>query len=33
MPEHALETHEPSYVTRAASPFFIPVVHNPLGIV
>jgi hypothetical protein len=31
--EHALETREPTYVPRAAKPFFIPVVHNPLGAV
>jgi hypothetical protein len=30
MHEHALETREPSYMTRAAKTFFIPVVHSPL---
>jgi hypothetical protein len=30
MYERALETREPSCVPRAAKPFFIPVVHNPL---
>jgi hypothetical protein len=29
--ERALETCKPSCVPRAARPFFIPVVHNPLG--
>jgi hypothetical protein len=29
MHERALETREPSYVPRAAKPFFIPVVHSP----
>jgi hypothetical protein len=29
MHEHALETREPSYVPRAAKPFFIPMVHGP----
>jgi hypothetical protein len=29
--ERALETCETSCVTRAAKPFFIPVVHSPLG--
>jgi hypothetical protein len=33
MHEHALETREPSYVPRAAKPFFIPVVHSPPGAV
>jgi hypothetical protein len=33
MHEHALETHEPSCVTRAAKPFFISVVHCPSGAV
>jgi hypothetical protein len=28
-----LETYEPSCVPRAANPFFIPVVHNLLGVV
>jgi hypothetical protein len=28
-----LETREPSYVLRAAKPFFISTVHNPLGAV
>jgi hypothetical protein len=28
--DRALDTCEPSYVSGAASPFFIPVVHNPL---
>jgi hypothetical protein len=31
--ERALETCEPSCVSRVATPFFIPVVHNPLGAV
>jgi hypothetical protein len=31
--DHALDTCEPSCVPRAARPFFIPVVHNPLGAV
>jgi hypothetical protein len=31
MRERTLETHEPSYVPSTAKPFFIPVVHNPLG--
>jgi hypothetical protein len=31
MCEHASETHEHSYMSRAAKPFFIPVVHSPLG--
>jgi hypothetical protein len=31
--EHALETREPSYVPRAAKPFFIPVIHSPSGAV
>jgi hypothetical protein len=26
-----LETHEPSSMPRAAKPFFIPMVHSPLG--
>jgi hypothetical protein len=30
---HALDTCKPSYVPRAARPFFIPVVHNQLGVV
>jgi hypothetical protein len=30
---HALDTCEPSYLIGAARPFFIPVVHNPLGAV
>jgi hypothetical protein len=29
----ALDTCEPSCVPGAARPFFIPVVHNPLGVV
>jgi hypothetical protein len=29
----ALDTCEPSYVPEAAMPFFIPVVHSPLGVV
>jgi hypothetical protein len=33
MHEQALETREPSCVPRAAKPFFIPVVHSPLGAV
>jgi hypothetical protein len=33
MHKHALKTRESSCVRRAAKPFFIPVVHNPLGIV
>jgi hypothetical protein len=33
MQEPALKTHEPSCVPRAAKPFFIHVVHNPLGVV
>jgi hypothetical protein len=31
MHERALETCEPSYVRRVAGPFFILVVHSPLG--
>jgi hypothetical protein len=31
--DRALDTCEPSCVTGAARPFFIPVVHNPLGAV
>jgi hypothetical protein len=31
--EHALKTCEPSCVSGAARPFFIPVVHSPLGVV
>jgi hypothetical protein len=31
--DHALDICEPSYVPRAARPFFIPVVHSPLGAV
>jgi hypothetical protein len=31
--DRALETCEPTYVPRAAKPFFIPVVHNLLGVV
>jgi hypothetical protein len=31
MHERTLETHKPSYVARTAKPFFILVVHNPLG--
>jgi hypothetical protein len=31
--ERALETREPSYVPRAAKPFFIHVVHSPPGAV
>jgi hypothetical protein len=33
MHECALETHEPSCMPRAAKPFFIFVVHSPLGAV
>jgi hypothetical protein len=33
MCERALETCESSCVPRAARPFFIPVVHNPSGVV
>jgi hypothetical protein len=33
MRERTLETHEPSYMLRVARPFFIPVVHSPLGAV
>jgi hypothetical protein len=33
MNERALETREPSCVPRAARHFFIPVVHNPPGVV
>jgi hypothetical protein len=33
MHERALETREPSCVPKAAKPFFIPVVHNPPGVV
>jgi hypothetical protein len=29
----ASETRKPSCVPRAAKPFFIPVVHSPLGVV
>jgi hypothetical protein len=29
MHERAFETHEPSYVSRSAKPFFIPVVYSP----
>jgi hypothetical protein len=29
--DRALITCEPSYVSRVARPFFIPVVHSPLG--
>jgi hypothetical protein len=29
--DHALDTCEPSCVPGAARPFFIPVVHSPLG--
>jgi hypothetical protein len=29
--DHALDTCEPSCMLGAARPFFIPVVHNPLG--
>jgi hypothetical protein len=31
--DRALDTCKPSYVSRAARPFFIPVVHSPLGAV
>jgi hypothetical protein len=31
MHERDLETREPSYVPRAAKPFFISVVHSPSG--
>jgi hypothetical protein len=31
--DRALETCEPSYVPETAKPFFIPVVHSPLGVV
>jgi hypothetical protein len=31
--DRALDTYEPSYVPGAARPFFIPVVHSPLGAV
>jgi hypothetical protein len=31
--ECALKTREPICVTRAAKPFFIPMVHNPSGAV
>jgi hypothetical protein len=31
--DHALNTCEPSCVPGAARPFFIPVVHSPLGVV
>ena len=31
MREQTLKTREASCVPRAAKPFFIPVVHNPLG--
>jgi hypothetical protein len=31
--DRALETHEPSYVPRAAKPFFILVAQSPLGAV
>jgi hypothetical protein len=31
--ECALETHEPTYVPRAAKPFFIPIVYSPPGAV
>jgi hypothetical protein len=31
--ERALKTYEPSCVPGAARPFFIPVVHSPLGAV
>jgi hypothetical protein len=30
--ERTLETHESSCVSRAAKLFFIPVIHNPLGL-
>jgi hypothetical protein len=33
MHERALETCEPSYVSRATKHFFIPVVHGPSGAV
>jgi hypothetical protein len=33
MHERALKIREPSYVLRAAKPFFIPVVHSPPGVV
>jgi hypothetical protein len=33
MHERALEIREPSCVPMAAKPFFIPVVHSPLGAV
>jgi hypothetical protein len=29
--DRALDTCEPSYIPEAARPFFIPVVHSPLG--
>jgi hypothetical protein len=31
--DRALDTCEPSCVSEAARPFFIPVVHSPLGVV
>jgi hypothetical protein len=31
--ERVLEAREPSYVPRAAKPFFISVVHRPPGVV
>jgi hypothetical protein len=31
--DHALDTYEPSCVRGAARPFFIPMVHSPLGAV
>jgi hypothetical protein len=31
--ERVLETCEPSWMSRAAKPFFIPVVHSPPGAV
>jgi hypothetical protein len=31
--DRALDTYEPSCMPGAAMPFFIPVVHNPLGAV
>jgi hypothetical protein len=31
--DRALNTYEPSYVPGAVRPFFIPVVHSPLGAV
>jgi hypothetical protein len=31
--KRALETREPSCMSRAAKPFFIPVVHSPPGAV